>query len=105
MFGSLVIFKHRLQPVRLMGIALAHSDRSLCVFSGYLDSYYVHDFELHTANGFTAWIVGQVCALTFSNFISLLTLNLCVHNPVTVIWLHMRLHFQHVRVDKLLVLF
>lgn len=58
-----------------MDIALVHSERSLCLFSGYLDSYYFHDFELYyTANGFTYWIIGQVKALTSNTSIDLLTL-------------------------------
>jgi len=96
-------------------IAVVHSDRSPGLFSGYFDSNYIHDFELHATSGFTTWIIGQVNALALDTLIGLLAFisegniialeHVRVQNPVTVIPLNMRCHFQYVTVDKLLVLF
>jgi hypothetical protein len=39
------------------------------LFSGYFDSNYIHDFELHATSGFTTWITGQVNALALDTLI------------------------------------
>jgi hypothetical protein len=53
-------------------IAVVHSDRSPVLFSGYFDSNYIHDFELHAISGFTTWIIGQVNALALDTLLGLL---------------------------------
>ena len=83
--------------------------------SGDPDAHHIHDFKLHPSHGFTARIVGQVNALPLDIPVGLLAFESerCrasldherVNYPVTLGSLHMRSHLEHVRVDKLLVLF
>ena len=83
--------------------------------SGDPDAYHIHDLELHTPHCFNANIVGQVNALALEISVGLLAPESegsraaldheRVNDPVTPGSLHMRSHLEHVRVDKLAVLF